>query len=482
MNRSILLFLMVCIINVVNAQDNSINYEVELSNTTSFGKYTPLWLNSNRYGLSSLELNNGYIRTAISKPLSKNKRFDYGGAIDLVGAYHFSSPFYIQQAYLEIKYRSLRFWVGSRELEPELHNPLLSTGDMTFSMNARPIPQVYVGIPEYLAIPKTNKSLYIKGGLSYGRFSDDRYQKEHAWNEELYTTDILYHRKYFYLKYENEHYPVYGIFGAEMDAQFGGTMHYDGKCVKIPSSWKEYFKVFVPLPGGAENPLGDQVNIVGNQIGSYHFLIGYKTATDRVQFYFNNIFEDHSGMIFQNFPDGIWTLEWLRNKKSYVSGVLAQLIYTTNQSGPFLHDPDDLLNAKAAGADNYYNNYAYPGWSHWGMAIGNPLLISPAYNDDGTLYFKNNRVQALHIGAHGYAGNQWHYRVLATWSINYGRYAQPYIPVRRNLSLMAECTWTPERFAGWKLKLGLGSDHGDLIGNNFGMQLSLKKSGNLFKF
>ena len=38
--------------------------QVSVSNHT-----TPLWLNANKYGLSSLEKNNGYLRGALIRPL-----------------------------------------------------------------------------------------------------------------------------------------------------------------------------------------------------------------------------------------------------------------------------------------------------------------------------------------------------------------------------------------------------------------------------
>ena len=41
-----------------------LRYKAEVQSTFSNGK-TPLWLNANRYGLSSLQKSNGYVRAAI---------------------------------------------------------------------------------------------------------------------------------------------------------------------------------------------------------------------------------------------------------------------------------------------------------------------------------------------------------------------------------------------------------------------------------
>ncbi|MBR1558022.1 MAG: hypothetical protein IJ647_09740, partial [Prevotella sp.] len=49
---------------------DSLHYSVELQATLSSGDHTPLWLNANRYGLSSLKTENGYLRGSVSRPLS----------------------------------------------------------------------------------------------------------------------------------------------------------------------------------------------------------------------------------------------------------------------------------------------------------------------------------------------------------------------------------------------------------------------------
>jgi hypothetical protein len=52
---------------------DSLHYKVEMQATLSSGDHTPLWLNANRYGLSSLEKTNGYLRAAVERPLSAKR-------------------------------------------------------------------------------------------------------------------------------------------------------------------------------------------------------------------------------------------------------------------------------------------------------------------------------------------------------------------------------------------------------------------------
>ena len=58
---------------------DSLYYMVEMQGAMSFdGGKTPLWLNANKYGLSSLEKNNGYLRAAALRPLSVDNSKKWG--------------------------------------------------------------------------------------------------------------------------------------------------------------------------------------------------------------------------------------------------------------------------------------------------------------------------------------------------------------------------------------------------------------------
>lgn len=75
----ILIISLLTVFQIANADDSeaktspldSIFYMVEMQGSMSFdGGKTPLWLNANKYGLSSLDKNNGYLRAATIRPLS----------------------------------------------------------------------------------------------------------------------------------------------------------------------------------------------------------------------------------------------------------------------------------------------------------------------------------------------------------------------------------------------------------------------------
>ena len=116
--------------------------------------------------------------------------------------------------------------------------------------------------------------------------------------------------------------------------------------------------------------------------------------------------------------------------------------------------------------------------------MGNPLFLSPLYNDDHAIEVYNNRFWAWHLGL---AGDPWpclHYRLLCTYQKGYGSYANIYPDPKEGLSMLAEASYRfPDnsRLDGWSLRGAFGLDRGALRGDNVGLQLSVAKTGWLGK-
>lgn len=105
---------------IISAQNKSIfegietEYEMQIS--ASNGK-TPLWLNANKYGLSSIKGSNGYLRAAIRRDIKNDdqKKWGIGYGLDLVAAYNYSSPVFLQQLYFEGRYKRGTLTIGSKQ-------------------------------------------------------------------------------------------------------------------------------------------------------------------------------------------------------------------------------------------------------------------------------------------------------------------------------------------------------------------------------
>ena len=177
------ILLIMCSYQTVSAENrslfDSLQYRVEMQATLSSGDYTPLWLNANKYGLSSLKTSNGYLRGALQRPLSLDdgRKWGIGYGADLAVAAGFTSTLVVQQAYVEGRWLKGVLTVGAKEQPMELKNQELSTGSQTLGINARPVPQVRLALPDYWAIPGTRKWLSLKGHIAYGMYTDDNWQK-----------------------------------------------------------------------------------------------------------------------------------------------------------------------------------------------------------------------------------------------------------------------------------------------------------------
>ena len=162
---------------------------VEFGTTVHAGDCTPLWQVSNLQGLGSLE-NSAYLRSGLTYR-DRWGQWNVEGGLDLIGAK--GTPSGVQQAYGDFRYKWLGILVGAKEMNAPLMNAELSSGEMTWSGNAKPIPQVMVGLPDYVyLLPR----LAIRGEISYGWFTDGNWLDRHASVEGYhYVKGIKYHHK-----------------------------------------------------------------------------------------------------------------------------------------------------------------------------------------------------------------------------------------------------------------------------------------------
>lgn len=490
------------------AMTDDARYNIEMQATTSGGR-TPLWLNANRYGLSSLDKTNGYLRAGIMRPLRADslRRWGIGYGVDVALPVNFTSNVVVQQAFAEVRWLHGALTVGSKEYPMELKNNSLSSGSQTLGINARPVPQVRLALPDYWTLPFANGWLHLKGHVSYGMMTDDGWQHEFTDRKSKYADNVLYHSKAGYIKIGNEDVfcPFSIELGLEMASTFGGTgykLDNDGNMIAIEGEkgLKGLWHAFIP--GGSDKTDGDiYANASGNQLGSWLLRMNWDAETWRLSVYADKYFEDHSAM-FQLDYDGYGSgEEWNEKKKkryllydfkdimlgaeldfkydNWINGVVFEYIYSKYQSGPVYHDRTPSISDHIGGNDNFYNHGVYTGWQHWGQVIGNPLYRSPIYNDDGTIRVADSRFMAFHLGVDGRPFEGFSYRVLASWQEGLGTYDEPYDDVHHNVSFLVEGRYSFRNRAldGWSIKGGYAMDFGKILGHNHGFQLTVAKTG-----
>ena len=484
-----ILYIVICYLLFVFSDSFSqtkLTYNIDILGVASDGKYSPFWLSANRYGLSSVKSDWGYLRAAIkgTSLLKGNWRFDY--AVDVVGGHNTASNFFMQQFYVDVSWRWLRFSFGKKEREGEFKDIFLSTGSLVESGNASPIPQIRIEIPEYKDFFSTNGWFGLRGHIAYGWFSDGDWQKDWVAYGKRFAKNVLYHSKSVFWKLGKEEvFPLTYEGGVQVSSQFGGTVYnyqnIEGNDVSIPARFKDFIDVFFFRGGSEETPKMEQVNVLGNHVGSYHLSLKYSTDNWSLRGYYEHMFEDHSGMFWEY---GLWKdcllgVE-LETKRKCLNKIVFEYFNSREQAGPINHDSTDDIPDQISGADQYYNNFTYPCWQQYGMVIGSPLITSCVYNEDKNLIIYNNRVETFHFGFMGGLLDDMNYRILLTKSYNWGTYTNPFIDIQKNVSGLFELAYLPKWAKGFGVSLSFAFDEGELYGNNRGFVLGIRKSGKIF--
>lgn len=496
----------------VNAQENhnlasGLTGTVEMQTSLSNGN-TPLWLNANKYGLSSLDESNGYLRIKAERKIENDAQRNWGigyGA-DVAAAYGFETPVVLQQLYLKARWKPLSITVGQKEEPMNLKPDELSTGSQTLGINARPVPGIRLAIDDYWNIPGLKQWLGVKGHFFYGMATDGGFQEDfvkdaHPTNKYyLYTKNMLLHTKAGFLRFGSTEHPMTVEAGAEMVTQFGGTSHSpDGSIYsKNDKSAGAFLRA---IYGGKSAPQFGEMYYSGegNILGSWMLRINYDKPSFYIGVYAEHFFEDTSQLIHRDY-DGYGTgSEWdVKKDKRYifypikdmmagvevklknfrpVNHLVVEYVGSKHQSGPIIHEHSPNIPDHIAGRDDYMNHTTYMSWSHWGQMMGNALYRSPLYNNDGSLKTEYNRNISWHVGISGDPTDRIHYRLLSTWQKSWGTYEVPTEAMERNYSVLAEAGYSfGGKLDGLQVNGAFGMDHGKIRGNNVGGQITLRWS------
>lgn len=469
-----------------------ISSSVELGGQAGTGKNAPFFHTANKYGASTIDVFGGYLRGSVLKEMNvENENFDWGAGIDLIGSTGNYYSVFLQQFYVEGKWKMLDAMIGMKEYNHSFQNQRLSSGSLVWSGNSRPIAEARIGIFDFYTIPGTNGWLQIKGELSFGRMIENKYLR-HTFNYLYggYATDIWHHNKNIYFR-SKENKPFILTLSAQLTTEFGGhTRLYDNGLLyheqNAKPSLRSFWQAFFPSAGDMSASVADQQYYYGNTLGSWSAQAEYKFRNQsRLHAYFEWFFEDASGMGKMNGFDGLWGLEYDLNSSSIISNILIEYLQTTNQGGPIHFSPTNdnngsvIQGSHATGHDNYYVHQFYNGWSHQGMTIGNPLIQSPVYNKNGYLQTLHNRIKAVHVGIGGHFSRNLDYRLLANYLISWGTFDVPVMSPVHNASAMIELSYQNPRLKGFRFTGSTSFDQGKLYGDNWGVSLSIRKVFNI---
>lgn len=476
--------------------ERTVGYAAELWTNAGNGDFAPYYMASNRFGTVT-QRNSTYVRASVRSDMDPSPRFSYGFGADLVAGASSHTPymryvatdaawtwrreapanFWVQQLYGQIRWRSLFLEVGLKETGSAMLDDDLSSGDLTWSANARPMPGIRAGFGRWVDIPFTRGVLQFDGQLFYGRPTDDRWLRHHYnYYNSFITTGrwVNYKRAYFRTAPGK---PLSVTFGMQAAAQFAGTSrtYIDGRLEKTERHtlrFRDFFDMIIPRSG--------EDYVKGNHVGSWDIAARYRFRSGHtLRAYCQWPWEDGSGIGKLNGWDGLWGLEYRAPGRAIVRGAVIEYIDFRNQSGPLHWDPVDNtgsnLPGEATGSDSYYNNFLYNGYCHYGMGHGTPFLMSPLYNTDGYMRYVDTRVQGFHIGVNGCIGPKVDYRLLYSWRTGWGDSYLPRIEKARCIAGMAEATIRPTDHL--TVKAQIAYDAGAMYGHNFGAGISISYSG-----
>ena len=455
----------------VPAGQDTLRYIVGLSAVASSGTYAPFLLQSNTNGDVSSSPFSGNITAGIYKEAVHPERWwDYDFAVQLTGRVQSripDSPWDIQQriatGYFNLAYAHVRlflfdFTAGIKPMIYETQDTALSMGGFVFSGNSQPLPHITVGIDRYTPFPGLFGYLELKGGLTHAWAADNSYV-QHSFIHHKFVGARIGGKLPVNLSYEFHH-----------AAQWGGISPVYGD---IGSDLRSFVNVLFAQAGGVMS--NDQLNAQGNHVGSQQLMLTGKGQGWEVYAFWQNFFEDNFAFIGmgQNLPDGLWGIGMKQTRWPFIQGVTYEFLNTTDQSGPW-HDRDGLC---YAGYDGYYTNSVFlNGWNYFYRSMGNPHLLSPLYNTDGTLFTLNSRARVHHFGIRGdiYGFN---YRFKASYARYYTSDTRVRLPQSNNTALLLEVFKNVPQALGFDFGVRLAADLGTQWGNSFGAQVVIVKKG-----
>lgn len=415
------------------------------------GKESPFWLHSNKRGRIDEKTHlMGLLSSSAHIYLDEDTYFNIGAG--LLYQDGFTDKLQLDEVYAEFISPKFGFTVG-RKQKKELFRGLSATNqNILWSLNARPLPGIQIFTTNPIFINGENHGLGFTASLEEYFFDDDRFVKE-----------TRLHHKSFHFVYRNK-YNLEISLGLQHFVQWAGISPEFGK---LPNGFDDYIDVFTGRAG--DDPVGGQeVNALGNQLGSVELQVKTKINDLDVQFIYNNIFEDGSGLKGGNLPDGRYTFYVEDNRDtfwgtSWLKAFMYEIYYTKNQS-------KDRVSSEVDGNDNYFNNNLYrSGWTYESRILGVPFINLK----EERFRVGNNKILVHHIGIEGKILDKLPYRFLISYRSNYGAKGADVFPNKNILSTFLELEVLKRNI---EMNIQIGSDINSNTNSNFGLGLSLKKS------
>lgn len=428
-----------------------IDYDLDFEGAAQLysGDRSPFWFHTNTNGRIDEKTNLfALLRSTAIVDLDENTYFEAGvGGLFKNG---YEDGFVLDEAYLALIGKKAGAIVGKKHNEDLFQGLSASNQNILWSQNAPAIPSLKFFTPEPWFINKDHGIGFMAN------------LEEYLLDDNRYVEDTWLHHKSFYIIYQTKRNFRIAL-GVQHYVQWAGVSPEYGQ---LPNSLADYVKV---VTGTSGDPVGgEEVNALGNQIGSYEIKLKTKIRDLDFQFLYNHIFEDASGMKMGNFPDGRYAFYVEDNRDSFwgtpwLKAFMYEFYYTKNQSR-------DRMSSNVDGADNYFNNNLYrSGWTYRNRIIGVPFILL----NENRFRVGTNIISVHHLGLKGKILGEVPYRLLLSYRKNYG-VKDSFFPQKREIfSSMLEIQLINSDYL---LKAQLGADINSSEKSNFGIGINFSKT------
>lgn len=349
------------------------------------------------------------------------------------GGYFYRDGFQDKLARKELYATYTNNWlqvVAGSKATPEIgHGLSVTNRNVLQSQNARALPGLLLKAPKMQPLLK---NISFDWGIGHYFLNDNRYV-DNTW----------VHYKTLGLKYQwNSKNAIVGRI--RHFAQWAGNSPEFGDLPDDAAAFFDVFTARLPSDTSVDN---ENINALGNHLGSY--FLGYTYQTDQfiLELYHDHLFEDGSGTRLANFPDGVWGIQVSFPSNKIQSSILYEFITTQDQSS-----------STTAGRDNYFRNSVYrSGWSYDMAIIGVPFItydttIQPGLPNISPI--TNNWLQAHHIGFFATL-DSWAAKVKASYIKNMGTITDPFIPIEKRVNTYLNVSYTFDRWGIISIQTGV---------------------------
>ncbi|WP_338875280.1 capsule assembly Wzi family protein [Spirosoma sp. SC4-14] len=463
---------------------------VEAGGLVASSERTPFWLRANQFGTVPYSAPNGSLRTGIAgsilltdtagayarKAPSRAWILSYGA--EAIANATQESQLLAPEYYVKLAHRQIQFVVGRRREVIGLVDTLLTSGSYSWSGNALPIPKIQFGTKGFAPLGR-RQWLAINAFIAHGWFANTNYM-QHSY----------LHQKSVIFRVGKPSSTVRAYIGLNHNAQWAGHSNYldyhyavDGQ---LPNQLRDFPNVLFAIRiGGVNNPRVtsfDYVNLYGNHVGSTDFGLELRLAAVHLMLYHQHSFDDASGVMMQNIPDGLTGLRIQPRQHGSsafrVDDLLIEFLSTLNQSGPSFYQD----NTHTKGADNYFNNGQYQeGWVYKGHIIGTPFItrrqdVKPELQNNTKWAINNNRVQMAHIGIRATVANRLQLLAKMSYSRNLGVPGEPLPGTPTQWASLVQVGMPLSWLGGMSLTASVAADVGQLYVNSIGGYVGLRKT------